>query len=215
MDNAMPSRRTRTSSAAPSQADTGLKRYTPSSALLLVVALLLPVVLPQHGHGSGMNQVPTLGRLFTTPNQRAQLDRARRMAQIKQQYQAQGGGMQEMQQQAFKPSITVQGMVTRSRGPNAFWINEAKTVRDDPLPEGAHLPEGLDPTQQPYVLVTLPKSHEEMVVKPGQTLNGLTGRVLENYEVRQSWLEDPEKQGEQQVGAPLRQRGRRIAGYDG
>lgn len=71
----------------------------------LAVALLVAVPSP------ATNAEETLGRLFFTPEYRQNLDRQRQM------------NVQNVQQANEDPTLTINGMVTRSSGKRTAWVN--------------------------------------------------------------------------------------------
>ncbi|MBF0589673.1 MAG: hypothetical protein HQL53_11145 [Magnetococcales bacterium] len=156
--------------------------------LVLAVLFTLPSA-PLMAGSLGVGEQNRFGRLFTTPNDRLLLDKARRLAQLKAQRKEQAG----QGHKPFQASMTLKGLVTRSNGPTAIWINNARTVRNDPLPDGAHLPQTMRPSESPHLLVQLPRQQDQLILKPGQTLNGLTGEIYETFNVRSQWVDETKR----------------------
>jgi hypothetical protein len=83
---------------------------TPPSPLLCksLIALLLAIALTPAARAE-----ETLGRLFFTPERRQALDRQRQL------------NIQDSKQVVEDPTLTINGMVTRSSGKRTSWINGA------------------------------------------------------------------------------------------
>ncbi len=139
---------------------------------LLLVGLLLPESLAaQPLHDTGGN---SLGRFFTTPRDRTLLDHARRRSLIKK--------MKTGKKKVERSAVTLNGYVVRSGGPPAVWVDgKSALVEDGGLPRGVSLTR--DAGHQERVLIRIPGSDERISLKPGQRMDGMTGSVLEAYEV--------------------------------
>jgi hypothetical protein len=108
-----------------------------------------------------------IGRLFFTPQERSQLDRLR---------QSNGGPVDAAG--ADSRTITVNGLVQRSSGKDAAWINSsARNAHDATAGDVA----GSVARAAPAVAVKLP-SGRSLSLKAGQTYDPLSGRVSEPYE---------------------------------
>jgi hypothetical protein len=79
-----------------------------------LIALLLAVALTPATHAE-----ETLGRLFFTPERRQALDRQRQL------------NIQDSKQVVEDPTLTINGMVTRSSGKRTSWINGAAQNEND------------------------------------------------------------------------------------
>ena len=134
---------------------------------------------------SSAAQAQTLGRVFSTPQERAYLDGLRR-AQNTEQLQSQTQELRQEQShdselaaiQAPLPILfQMGGSVRRGDGSNSVWLNGV-SVREEDLPSNARLEfsKGLG-------LLRIKTPTGEMTVRPGQTLNTSTGEVRESYEL--------------------------------
>jgi phosphoribosyl 1,2-cyclic phosphodiesterase len=125
------------------------------------------------------------GRLFTTPQQRQELDELRdaeaEEPTIPVAVQASAAEIPN----APRDPLTVRGIVTRTNGPDAAWINDSNTFEGDLTAEYLRLkPEDIDPDS-----VQLPATGEHRLfgpdekitvpVKVGQTLEPSTGTVID------------------------------------
>ena len=118
------------------------------------IAMILVCALPLAA------QAETLGRLFHTPEQRAQLDLARKSTPLN------ATGEPDV---ASGQGLSVSGIVTRSDGKRSTWVNGR--VEHD-----AAITNKQDRTQ---VWVKLPGG--EVKLKVGQSLDPATGQVAEGY----------------------------------
>ncbi|MBC7945951.1 MAG: hypothetical protein H7X91_11970 [Burkholderiales bacterium] len=150
-------------------------------AALLSAALISPICTAAE---MGPTSAP-LGRLFFSPNQRAELDRVRHAPPVSPPKPA----IQVVAKALAPPPlltpeiVTVNGIVQRSDGQSTVWIN------DQPVTE--HEAEGqasVKPIGAGAATVVLPKSGR-MEVKVGQSLNFRTGEISERY--KGSTNEDP------------------------
>lgn len=74
---------------------------------------LLSALLLAAAHAPAVSAEETLGRLFFTPERREALDRQRQL------------NIQDTRQVNEDPTLTINGMVTRSSGKRTSWINGA------------------------------------------------------------------------------------------
>lgn len=119
-----------------------------ASLLMLVGLLVLPVrpVLADE-----------LGRLFFTPEQRAELD-ARRRARVPDRPAA---------AVVASPTTKLDGYVKRSTGPSTVWVN------GEPLPAGPGEPARIGPK----VSIPVGDGGRRAALKPGEELDRSTGEV--------------------------------------
>ncbi|MDR2113183.1 MAG: hypothetical protein LBQ62_08810 [Candidatus Accumulibacter sp.] len=119
-----------------------------AGALLLSCALPPPVAAQE------------LGRLFFTPERRAALDRQRQF------------DIPERREIPEDPTLTIDGVVTRSSGRRTVWINGA--ARDDPQAAGvAIVPERANPGR----VVVRSEDGPETRASVGDTVNRNTGET--------------------------------------
>lgn len=149
-------------------------------ALLLSLGALAAIAMPAPALAA---QSESLGRLFFTPAQRSSLDVARSA-------RARTTVATENPEQEAAPSaqtITYGGLVRRDDGRTTVWLNN-QAVRDtDPSGAGAVVtrvrPDG-------RITLQAPQSARSVDLKPGQTVELLSGTVEEGYSRRA--LSEPE-----------------------
>ncbi len=128
-----------------------------------------------------------LGRLFTSPEQRATLDELRYQAQFTRpapEPEAQPAvAAAQPEPQAEGPMIsrlTVNGVVRQSGGRGSVWVNGDEVRRGSVTREGIQVdPAGIGGRN---VRVRLPSGVESVELKPGQQIDVQSGAVLEPYE---------------------------------
>jgi len=162
----------------------------------LVIGVALAVCAP------ALAQAQALGRLFTTPDQRAELDQIRNDPDY--------GRVIEPEPEAkdegpVVPHVTINGLVLRSSGLNASWVNGMS------VPEGGATPEGIRietsrSSRGGSVRLSMPGGLESIQLRPGQKIDILTGGVFEPYEYRPEEdaarvFEEQAAEGEQAEGA--------------
>ena len=115
-----------------------------------------------------------LGRLFSTPEERAQLDAMRRFAEdarpVAVETRAPPG--------PDSAHLRVDGVVMRERGPGAVWVNGERVKRGDRTREGVEVL--FDPGGR--VRVVLPHGSGAIRLKAGQRVDLATGTVRDAYE---------------------------------
>ncbi len=123
--------------------------------------------------------VPAAGpSLFTTPEQRERLDRARAEATAEELAREPEPEPTPEQEAAAAPKppprVHLRGFVRRSRGPSAVWVNGGNTL------EGAAVGEGLaaGSVEGATVVVTLPDG-KRVRLKPGQIWDPESGTVVD------------------------------------
>jgi hypothetical protein len=126
--------------------------------------LLCLFSLPQLSWGADHH----LQRLFTTPKQRIELNKAREKPP-------------ELEPKPKLPEppryITFNGLVTRSVGPTTIWMNN----ESGSFQEGFKIEE--QQRQGLIVPIQLAGQKRGFTLKPGQTLNTLNGEIQENFEL--------------------------------
>jgi hypothetical protein len=130
----------------------------------LAVAMLICVLLPAPARAQ------ELGRLFFTPEQRANLD-LRRNARMPDRPTA----------PLAAPTTRVDGYVKRSSGPSTVWIN------GEPLNEGAAEAPRIDASRDRGTVSVNAEGGARVRLKPGETLdrgNGDVRDVLGDGEIR-------------------------------
>lgn len=147
----------------------------------LVAALLLAVPW------SAAPAAPAFGdqRLFTTAAERARLDELRREqerepADASEPAEARAPERRvQSEQPPAPPPVDLRGFVRRSEGPGAVWVNDGSTLDDGRLPADIRVHSGQ--VEGATVRVTLPDGRS-IRLKPGQTWDPETGRVVDDYE---------------------------------
>lgn len=124
-------------------------------------------------------------RLFTTAAERQRLEelRAAGADAAKRETAADAAGETAARRSRVEPRklppVELRGFVRRSDGPGAVWVNDGSTVDDAPLPDDIRVRSGrLDGAT---AVVTLPDGRT-VRLKPGQTWDPDTGRVVDSYE---------------------------------
>jgi len=118
-----------------------------------------------------------LGRLFFTPAQRASLDVARSQ-------RARTALATEKNEQEAAPvpqTITYSGVLRRSDGKTTVWINN-QPVHDRESAGAAAIVGGVRPDGS--VTLQVPQSGRSVILKPGQSVELLSGAVEEGYSRR-------------------------------
>lgn len=106
-----------------------------------------------------------LQRLFTTPEERAELDRLRNRIEVI------SPDVPEP-----PPQITLNGIITRNQEPIAVWVN------DNPETKQEGFSVQVDQTKKMSVPIFFSKSGRETWLKPGQTVNTKTDKIIENFD---------------------------------
>lgn len=120
-----------------------------------------------------------LGRLFFTPEQRAQLDTLRRQ-------RAHRPAIEAIRQEAPPAAVvTYSGLVRRSDGRSTVWVNN-RPVHDHASAD-ADMPRArVD--EDGAASITLPQQQGSVRLKVGQTAELTSGRITESYTRRQPRL---------------------------
>jgi hypothetical protein len=147
---------------------------------LLVACVLAAAAMPVPAPAA---QTERLGRLFFTPAQRSSLDVARG-----QRARAALANENPEQDTPVAQTITYGGLIRRDDGQTTVWLNN-QAVRDtDPSGAGAVVsrvrPDG-------RITLQAPQSARSVDLKPGQSVELLTGTVEEGYSRRA--LSEPER----------------------
>lgn len=141
-------------------------RLFPSAAAVLLLCLT-PVM--------SQGQDLTLGRLFSTPAERAALDAARSelLADTGADLESSLGSDAETVAPIPDISLSLGGSVVRSNGRHTLWLNGDAVDEED-------LPPGYRVVRQQFVTALEVKSDNRVaVIKPGQVLHLRSGRVSE------------------------------------
>ncbi|SHG71409.1 hypothetical protein [Massilia sp. CF038] len=121
-----------------------------------------------------------IGRLFTTPAQRAALDRARAARPADRNAAVTDSeapvAVAETPLREGEQVLMVNGVVRRSgSGRDTIWVNDTPLASGERLPSGATVAQGRNGT----LAVTL-RSGKRVTVKPGQNVDAVSGNVRES-----------------------------------
>ena len=119
-----------------------------------------------------------LGRLFSTPEERALLDELRRERHL---VSPEPQSLVEVAPEIPNlEQVTIDGVVLRSSGANSAWINGRHVTGGDTTREGVRV--DTSPAGGGRVKITLPSGVETIDLKPGQKIDVNSGVVVEAYE---------------------------------
>jgi hypothetical protein len=155
-----------------------------NSKLLLTLCALAAASMP----APTLAAEQELGRLFFTPAQRASLDVARGQ-------RARAAVATENTEQEAAPvsqTITYGGLIRRNDGRTTVWLNNQPVHDSDPAGAGAVVsrvrPDG-------RITLQAPQSARSVELKPGQSVELLSGTIEEGYSRRLSEPEPKPKPG--------------------
>jgi LEA14-like dessication related protein len=137
-----------------------------------LVVLLIVLMPALHAIGAPM------GRLFLTPDERAQLDRLRNN-------QGEAIAVATPQRQ-----LTLNGVVTRGNGKTTAWVNQQPQTDFTSTVQGVNL----RPTTIPATISLQLSSGQRIQLKAGQTFDTTSGSVSEGYEASTPVISRPEPQ---------------------
>ncbi len=163
--------------------------------LLAVWGAVLVLVVPVAWAEANKPEVQQLelGRLFTTQRERTALKSARRKALALSRRKKNEAERTPSEPLAKPDRVLINGMMTRSGGPAAVWMNHGSALRDaDVLPDGVQI----DGAGTGKVVVQLPGSKRLVTLQPGQRFDDKANRVLEAYEVARIDEEEMKKNQE-------------------
>lgn len=145
-----------------------------------LLALLLGVSL---GGLSLSADAQGLGRLFTTPEERAELNEIRNDPNWGVVETSEPIEVEITPSGPVVPHVTINGVVFRSSGLNASWINGLSIPASDATREGIRVQ-----TRQlqggGIVQLSMPGGLETVEIKPGQKIDLSNGGVFEPYELQ-------------------------------
>jgi hypothetical protein len=141
------------------------------------VAIVLTALV---GFAPGSAQSEALGRLFYTPDERKQLDDVReRYDPSRQEVIVKAGpAVQAARPPPPMPDLSVEGLVIRSDGKNATWINGTNLLSGESTDQGIRVE--ADGTGG-AVRFVLPNGTDTGPIKPGQRLDPNLGKIHERY----------------------------------
>jgi len=161
--------------------------------LLLGLLALVPAAMPAPAPAAQQE----LGRLFFTPAQRASLDVARSQ-------RARTALASENTEQEAAPAaqtITYGGLIRRDDGKTTVWLNNQAVHDNDPAGAGAVVtrvrPDG-------RITLQAPQSSRSVDLKPGQSVELLSGTIEEGYSRRALGDPEPKPKAGSKPGADAR-----------
>lgn len=130
-------------------------------------------------------QAQELGRLFTTPAERAMLERLRHAPPPVQTpppvvviEPAQPTVPAEVLPPPLVPPVTVMGVVLRSNGEGTAWVNGQNTYEGDFSGQNIHV----DSPRSLAVPIDTPEHLPDVRLKPGQTYDPATNTIVDVYQ---------------------------------
>jgi len=129
--------------------------------------ILLIYILAIFTSAPNAAQTAPLGRLFFTPNERAQLEKLHE-EKIK--------SPTLPEKELPPPEVYLNGLVIRSHGPSSAWINGKTALKQ------AGVEVNLDPSRYDAVSITIINGNQQLLLKPGQKVNTETNEIQENYQ---------------------------------
>lgn len=164
------------------------KKITLGICAAFLLGPSVPLWAADQNSDTRAEEAETLGRLFTTPRQRLSLNLARRRA-----LRAKMRGTPKAKQE--RSVVTLNGIVKRSNGPSAVWINgRSALTENDELPPGVSIPKtGINETG---VMIRLPNTRKRALFRVGQKMDSLAGTVVEPYQTTVEEEEQARKQAE-------------------
>ena len=148
-------------------------------------ASALPALLPAEGPSAHHRIV----RLFSSPEQRIELDRMRNDADFGREAAAVAGAPEpetapEIAREAGRepavPALTFNGIALRGDGHRVTWVNGVETATGSTGPRDSSIAVAHAPGV--HIRISLPGSSVSPALKPGQTVDFRAGRVLDAYE---------------------------------
>lgn len=142
-------------------------------ALWLLVALLCS------GVAAATQAQQRLGRLFSTPEERANLNELRKNRELVLPDPAPVA--QTTEPEPTIEQLSIDGLVIRSSGANSAWINGRQVSGGWTTREGVRVDTSAI-ERGGRVRITLPSGVDSVDLKPGQKIDVLSGVVVEGYE---------------------------------
>ena len=117
------------------------------------------------------------GRLFTTSEQRAELDKMRRHSHHKR-----VGKSWAENAAVAKKSLAINGVVVRSDGKNTAWVNGKSNLKTNKPEVGVEIYS--QNIKSDSVTITLSNLNKWVTLKPGQIVDPVTGKISDSYKVK-------------------------------
>ena len=144
-------------------------------------------LIPALALAAGSHAQPSIGRLFSTPEQRAELDRIRHDAEVagEETPDTLNPPLEMQHGSEIAPrarTVTIDGILLRSDGHGVAWVNGVEVVAGTTTPGGVRV--GAVHARRRHVRIRMPGSQVGTELEPGQTIDVVSGRVLDAYEPR-------------------------------
>ena len=123
-------------------------------------------------------QAQSLGRLFSSPEERFQLDEIRREYEYGSPVEEETTEVAETSADPIELQLTINGLVVRSSGTNSTWVNGSRVSRGESTREGIKVRDEAGGE----VRITLPSGIDTVKLKPGQKIDVASGVILDAYE---------------------------------
>lgn len=142
-----------------------------------------------------------LGRLFTTPAERAALEQLRHAPAKAEKPKKVARPQVEIQPPPPPvPAVRVEGMVTRSDGQNAAWVNGRTVLQGGPAGQGLRVEPGR--IRGDSVPIVLPGDKTTIHLQPGQVYNPVDSKILDVYSANASGADTVEEAARSAAGRP-------------
>ncbi|MCH9672906.1 MAG: hypothetical protein K0U93_15825 [Gammaproteobacteria bacterium] len=153
-----------------------MRRQKPLTLVLIALLSIAPAVGAQE----------TLGRLFTTPEQRENLNALRANfvpGETDVSPETVEATPQTEAPEVITPTVTqvrLGGYVHRSSGNHASWVNGSQVYSGQVTPEGLRV----NPSRRSGVSIVLPSGANVRRLKPGQMIDVTNGSVSESFQAK-------------------------------
>ena len=124
-----------------------------------------------------MAHADSFGRLFTTPEQRAVLDKMRRHP-----YDMRAGKKLDENAAVVKKGLVINGVVVRGDGKNTVWVNGKNNFKTNKPEVGVEVRS--QNIKSDSVTITLFNLNKRVTLKPGQIVDPVTAKISDSYKVR-------------------------------
>lgn len=150
-------------------------------ALATRSTITILVVLGTAGSWPTTADAEQLGRLFSTVEQRIDLDEIRDDPDFGKEEAPTVTAVEQAPKGPSVTAVTVNGVVLRSGGRDVSWINGSRIDAGDATPDGVRVE--ADRSQGGSVKIRIPDGPETIALKPGQKIDVARGQVYEAYEL--------------------------------
>ena len=144
----------------------------------LFIFLYIEIAIPSTNAATTITANKPLGRLFSTPAERARLDRLRQQNKLNEINTEHTASTIAAPEESVRESLTIDGFVRRSSGKNTTWINQIPQTEQRST-QSIKVKQRL--AHEPSVTVSLPTG-QRLILKAGQTFDRNTEKIREVYE---------------------------------